>query len=155
MLHLGSFGSKLTTSLLGSVSGEQISEIFGVYVESSLMGYGSCCYHGHCPCQWRSKYPPLSFFLSFFLSFLPSNSHKFLLWKYDCVAIFFNYALLIVYRESLLTGKTLWVSLLCFLSTPPLVLSRKTMRVTLLLLSWLVLLLKPRYWMIFSLSLYF
>ena len=90
MLHLGSFGSKLTTSLLGSVSGEQIFEIFGVYVESSLMGYGSCCYHGHCPCQWRSKYPPLSFFLSFFLSFLPSNSHKFLLWKYDCVAIFFK-----------------------------------------------------------------
>ena len=45
---------KITRS--GSISGEQILEVFGVYVEPSLMGYGSCCNHGHCTCKWRSKF---------------------------------------------------------------------------------------------------
>lgn len=37
------------------VIGEQILEISGVYVEPSIMGYGSCSYHGNCSCKWRSK----------------------------------------------------------------------------------------------------
>ncbi|XP_062023372.1 uncharacterized protein LOC133739604 [Rosa rugosa] len=47
-------------------------------------------------------------------------------------------------RGSLLTGKILRLLLLCWSSTPPLVSSRKIMRVMLQQLSWLVLLLKPR-----------
>lgn len=52
---------------------------------------------------------------------------------------------LLTCRESPPTGKILWVSLPCLSSTRQSVLLRKTMQETLQLLSWLVLLPKPRY----------
>lgn len=36
-------------------AGEQVFEVFGIYVESSFMGHGSCSNHGHCFGQWWSK----------------------------------------------------------------------------------------------------
>ncbi|KAJ0810130.1 hypothetical protein HanPI659440_Chr01g0023181 [Helianthus annuus] len=36
-------------------SGEQILEVFRVYVEHIIMGYGSCCYDGDRHCKLRSK----------------------------------------------------------------------------------------------------
>ena len=36
-------------------AGKQAFEVPGIYVESSLMGHGSCSNHGHCFGQWRSK----------------------------------------------------------------------------------------------------
>lgn len=69
-LVLCSFFLKILCS--GCVSGEQILEVFGVYVEPSLMGYGSCCYYGNCSCKWRSKYskhPVCSFFFSWCLKY--------------------------------------------------------------------------------------
>jgi hypothetical protein len=38
-------------------AGKQVFEVFGIYVESSLMGDGSCSNHGYCFGQWRSKHP--------------------------------------------------------------------------------------------------
>lgn len=40
----------------GCFLGEQIPEVFGIHVEPSVLGDGSCCYHGDCACEWRSEY---------------------------------------------------------------------------------------------------
>ena len=40
----------------GYCSGEQISQVLGIYVESSVLGYGSSCYNSNCACQWRGEY---------------------------------------------------------------------------------------------------
>lgn len=40
----------------GCFSGEQVLEVFGIHVEPSVLGDGSCCYHGDCACEWRSEY---------------------------------------------------------------------------------------------------
>ena len=40
--------------LLGlTETGEQVAEVLGFYVESSIMGHGNSCYNGHCIGQWR------------------------------------------------------------------------------------------------------
>jgi hypothetical protein len=40
----------------GCFLGEQVLEVFGIHVEPSVLGDGSCCYHGNCACEWRSEY---------------------------------------------------------------------------------------------------
>jgi len=45
----------LSAELFVVFAGEQGFEVFGIYVESSFMGHGSCSNHGHCFGQWRSK----------------------------------------------------------------------------------------------------
>ena len=119
------------------VLGEQSVEVLGVHVESSIMGYGSCCYYGYCTCKWRSKCLATWFFVYVSLMFHCSEG---------CF---------LVCRESPLTGKILSVSLPCLSSTRRSVLSRKTMLETLQLRSWLVLLLKPRYqrWILYLVGL--
>jgi len=47
--------------LSGCFSGEQVLEVLGVYVESSVLGYGGCCYNGNCTCQWRGELSKFSF----------------------------------------------------------------------------------------------
>ena len=47
--------------LSGCYSGEQVLEVLGVYVESSVLGYGGCCYNGNCTCQWRGELSKFSF----------------------------------------------------------------------------------------------
>lgn len=37
------------------VAGEQVPQIFGLHVESTLMGHGGCRYHGHCARQRRGN----------------------------------------------------------------------------------------------------
>ena len=38
-----------------SRTGKQNTEVFGIYVESSVMGHGSSSCNGYCSCTWRSK----------------------------------------------------------------------------------------------------
>jgi len=51
----------LSPSLIGSflhfypAPGKKILKFLGLYVESFIMGHGSCTYHGHCSCTWRGK----------------------------------------------------------------------------------------------------
>lgn len=42
-------------TLMVALAGEQVPQVFGVHVESTLMGHGSCSYHGHCAGEWRGK----------------------------------------------------------------------------------------------------
>jgi hypothetical protein len=36
-------------------AGEQISQVSGVHVESTVVGHGGCSYHGHRTGQWWGK----------------------------------------------------------------------------------------------------
>lgn len=36
-------------------TGRQVPEILGIHVEPTLLGYGDCCYYGHCSRQWRGN----------------------------------------------------------------------------------------------------
>ena len=47
--------------------GKQNTEVFRLYVESFIMGHGSCSHHGHCSCTWRGKY----LWLQIFFLYLP------------------------------------------------------------------------------------
>lgn len=37
-------------------TGEQASQVLGIYVESSVMGHGNRCIDGHWISQWRGNY---------------------------------------------------------------------------------------------------
>jgi hypothetical protein len=36
-------------------AGEQVPQVLGFHVESTVMGHGGCSYHGHCIGEWRGK----------------------------------------------------------------------------------------------------
>lgn len=42
-------------SILLMFVGKQSSQVSRVYVESFILGDGSCSYNGHCSCSWRGK----------------------------------------------------------------------------------------------------
>ena len=42
-------------AFFGFYLGEQILEIFGIYVESFIMGHGGCCCHGYSIGKWRGN----------------------------------------------------------------------------------------------------
>jgi len=44
--------------------GVQVPKVLGFHVESSIMGYGVCSYHGHCIGQWRGNSNSLEFIVS-------------------------------------------------------------------------------------------
>ncbi|RVW43703.1 ATPase 8, plasma membrane-type [Vitis vinifera] len=45
--------------------GEQDSQVLGLYVESSVVGYGVRCYYGHCFGKWRGKASGLARFCGY------------------------------------------------------------------------------------------
>ena len=57
------------SSTLLSCFRKQNTKNLGFYVDSFIMGQGSCNYHGHCSCTWRGKFIWLQFFLFFFTLF--------------------------------------------------------------------------------------
>jgi hypothetical protein len=36
-------------------TGKQVPQVFGVHVESTVMGHGGCSHHGHCIGKRRGK----------------------------------------------------------------------------------------------------
>ena len=45
----------LVLLLLYLALGKQSTKVFRLYVESFILGNGSCSYHGNCSCTWRVK----------------------------------------------------------------------------------------------------
>ena len=54
-LLLAQSPSLIGSSTLLSCFRKQNTKNFGFYVDSFIMGHGSCNYHGHCSCTWRGK----------------------------------------------------------------------------------------------------
>ena len=50
-----------------ALAGEQISQVFGVHVESIVVGNGGCCHYGDCLSKWTGT-KASSFHLTVFLA---------------------------------------------------------------------------------------